>query len=119
MWSRSEDGLLSELRSTVGEKLSTAPLMVEHGQDEHLESGSSVGPVVGVVLATVVLYFAKDILMPLTMAALLAVIFSPIASRLDRFVGSFVTSELALTLRSGLPLSPFRSPTIPTTSLRS
>jgi predicted PurR-regulated permease PerM/methylmalonyl-CoA mutase cobalamin-binding subunit len=70
--------------------------MVEHGQDERLDGGSSAGPVVAVVLATVVLYFAKDILMPLTMAALLAVIFSPIASRLDRFVGTFVSAALVV-----------------------
>jgi predicted PurR-regulated permease PerM len=44
----------------------------------------------------VVLSYAKDILMPLTMAALLAVIFSPVASRLDRFVGRFVSAALVV-----------------------
>ena len=34
--------------------------------------------------------------MPLTMAAVLAVIFSPIASRLDRFVGAFVSAALVV-----------------------
>jgi predicted PurR-regulated permease PerM len=78
------------------EELSTTPLIVEHEHDEGLDHGNPAGPVVAVILATVVLYFAKDILMPLTMAALLAVIFSPIASRLDRFVGSFASAAMVV-----------------------
>jgi predicted PurR-regulated permease PerM/methylmalonyl-CoA mutase cobalamin-binding subunit len=78
------------------EKLSTAPLVAEHEQDERPDGLRSAGPIVAIILATVVLSYAKDILMPLTMAALLAVIFSPIASRLDRFVGSFVSAALVV-----------------------
>jgi predicted PurR-regulated permease PerM/methylmalonyl-CoA mutase cobalamin-binding subunit len=78
------------------EEFSTSPLILEHEHDEHLDRGNPAGPVVAVILATVVLYLAKDILMPLTMAALLAVIFSPIASRLDRFVGTFVSAALVV-----------------------
>jgi predicted PurR-regulated permease PerM/methylmalonyl-CoA mutase cobalamin-binding subunit len=85
------------------ENLSTIPL-TEHADAP--EAGSSAGPVLAVILATVVLYFAKSILMPLTMAALLAVIFSPIASRLDRLVGSFVSAALvviaAITIAVGI-----------------
>jgi predicted PurR-regulated permease PerM/methylmalonyl-CoA mutase cobalamin-binding subunit len=78
------------------EKLSTAPLIAEHEQDERPDGLRSAGPVVAIIIATVVLSYAKDILMPLTMAALLAVIFSPIASRLDRFVGSFISAALVV-----------------------
>jgi predicted PurR-regulated permease PerM len=78
------------------EKLSTAPLTPEHEQEERPDGLSSAGPIVAIIIATVVLYFAKDILMPLTMALLLAVIFSPIASRLDRFVGTFVSAALVV-----------------------
>jgi predicted PurR-regulated permease PerM/methylmalonyl-CoA mutase cobalamin-binding subunit len=88
------------------EKLSTAPLIAEHEQEERFDGHSSAGPVVAIIVATVVLSFAKDILMPLTMAALLAVIFSPLASRLDRFVGSFVSAALvvvaAITIVAGI-----------------
>ncbi len=88
------------------EKLTTAPLVSEHEHDDGLDRGNPAGPVVAVILVTAVLYFAKDILMPLTMAALLAVIFSPIASRLDRFVGSFVSAALvvvtAVTIVAGI-----------------
>ena len=53
-------------------------------------SESSVGtPFIAVIIATAVLYLARDIIMPLAMAAILAVVFSPIASRLEGFVGRF------------------------------
>jgi predicted PurR-regulated permease PerM/methanogenic corrinoid protein MtbC1 len=88
------------------EKLSTAPLIPEHEPEERLDGHSSAGPVVAIIVATLVLSFAKDILMPLTMAMLLAVIFSPIATRLDRFVGSFVSAAMvvlaAITIVAGI-----------------
>jgi predicted PurR-regulated permease PerM/methanogenic corrinoid protein MtbC1 len=66
-------------------------------EDEDEDAGSgAVQPVLGVILATAILYLAKDILMPLAMAAILAVIFSPIASRLDRFIGKFASSALVV-----------------------
>ena len=61
------------------------------------DSNSGVAqPILGVIIATAVLYFAKDILMPLAMAAVLAVIFSPIASRLDRYIGRLASSALVV-----------------------
>ena len=78
------------------EKLSTEPVVAEHEQDERADGLGGAGPILAIILATVVLSLAKDILMPLTMAALLAVIFSPIASRLDRFVGNFVSAALVV-----------------------
>jgi predicted PurR-regulated permease PerM/methanogenic corrinoid protein MtbC1 len=88
------------------EKLSTGPLNPEHEQVEGLDGHSSAGPVVAIIVATLVLSFAKDILVPLTMAAMLAVIFSPIACRVERFVGSFVGAALvvitAVTIVAGI-----------------
>jgi predicted PurR-regulated permease PerM/methylmalonyl-CoA mutase cobalamin-binding subunit len=80
----------------IVEESSTTPLIVEHQHDEGLDGGSSTAPVVTVIVATAVLYFARGILMPLTMAAVLAVIFSPIASRLERFVGAFASAALVV-----------------------
>ena len=51
-----------------------------------------------VIVATVVLYFGKHILLPLAMASILAVAFSPITSRLERFVGRFVSAVLVVVL---------------------
>ena len=53
-------------------------------------------PLLAVIVTTAVLYFARDILIPLAVAVLLAVIFSPIASRLERFVGRFASSFLVV-----------------------
>ena len=47
----------------------------------------AIRPIVGVIVATAVFWVARDLLLPLAMAAVLAVIFSPIASRLERFIG--------------------------------
>lgn len=43
-------------------------------------------------MATAVLYFARGVLIPLTVASLLAVIFSPIANRLEPLVGRIASS---------------------------
>ena len=66
----------------------------EHDRDEEPETGGSAKGVIAVIVAIAVLYVAKDILLPLAIAALLAVVFTPIASRLERFVGRFASSAL-------------------------
>ena len=66
----------------------------EHDRDEEPEAGGSGKAVIAVIVAIAVLYVAKDILLPLAIAALLAVVFTPIASRLERFVGRFASSAL-------------------------
>ena len=60
----------------------------DDGREDDLEGGVS-GPFLAVIITTVVLYLAKDILVPLAMASILAMAFSPIASRLEAFVGRF------------------------------
>jgi len=59
-------------------------------------SAGAATPLLGIIIATAVLYFAKDILMPLAMAGVLAVIFSPIASRLERFIGRLASSAMVV-----------------------
>ena len=60
--------------------------------------GGIARTILAVIVATVVLYFGKDILLPLAMASILAVAFSPIASRLEPFVGRFVSAALVVLL---------------------
>jgi predicted PurR-regulated permease PerM/methanogenic corrinoid protein MtbC1 len=74
----------------------TTPLPIGSDRDEGLEPGGAAQPIVGVIVTTAVLYFAKGILIPLAVASLLAVTFSPIASRLERFVGRFASSVLVV-----------------------
>ncbi|MHB8381095.1 MAG: AI-2E family transporter [Candidatus Binataceae bacterium] len=59
-------------------------------------SSGAAAPLLGIIIATAVLYFAKDILMPLAMAAVLAVIFSPVTSLMERFIGRFASSLLVV-----------------------
>ena len=75
---------------------STAPLNIGSDRDEDLEPGGSAQPILAVIITTAVLYFAKDILIPLAVASLLAVIFSGVASRLERWVGRFASSALVV-----------------------
>jgi predicted PurR-regulated permease PerM/methanogenic corrinoid protein MtbC1 len=56
------------------------------------DEGGATRSFLAVVVATVILYFGKDILLPLAMASILAVAFSPIASRLELFVGRLVSA---------------------------
>ncbi len=56
------------------------------------DEGGATRSFLAVVVATVILYFGKDILLPLAMASILAVAFSPIASRLEPFVGRLVSA---------------------------
>jgi predicted PurR-regulated permease PerM/methylmalonyl-CoA mutase cobalamin-binding subunit len=70
------------------------------------EPGGAAQPILAVIVTTTVLYFAKDILIPLVVASLLAVIFSPVASRVERLVGRFASSVLivviAITIIAGI-----------------
>jgi predicted PurR-regulated permease PerM/methylmalonyl-CoA mutase cobalamin-binding subunit len=70
------------------------PPPTQFGDDD--AAPNAAGPILGIIIATAVLYFAKDILMPLAMAAILAVIFSNIASRLERFIGRFASSAVVV-----------------------
>ncbi|MBF6571380.1 MAG: AI-2E family transporter [Candidatus Binataceae bacterium] len=53
-------------------------------------------PILAIIITAAVLYIAKDIFVPLAVASLLAVIFSPVAGRLERFVGRFASCFLVV-----------------------
>ncbi len=64
--------------------------------EEEFEASRATRPIVAIIVATAVLYLARDILAPITAAVILAVIFSPIVSRLERFVGRMAASALVV-----------------------
>jgi predicted PurR-regulated permease PerM/methanogenic corrinoid protein MtbC1 len=66
------------------------------GSEESIEPRGAAQPIVAIIVATAVLYFARNVLIPLAAASLLAVVFSPIATRLERFVGLFASSLLVV-----------------------
>ena len=49
-------------------------------------------PILAISFATAVLYFARDILLPLAMATMLSVIFSPVAWRIEKLIGRLAAS---------------------------
>ena len=67
-------------------------------RDDSLDGGSATRPILAVIVATAVLYFGKDILLPLAMASILAVGFSPITSRLETLIGRFASAALVVVL---------------------
>jgi predicted PurR-regulated permease PerM/methanogenic corrinoid protein MtbC1 len=76
--------------------LGNRPGADDNGQDE-LHSLLRAGiPILAVVLATAVLYFARDILLPLAMATMLSVIFSPLARRVEQVIGRLAGAALVV-----------------------
>ncbi len=63
-------------------------------RNDEPETGGSAKALITFIVAVAVLLYAKDILLPLAIAALLAVVFSPMASHMERFVGRFVSAAL-------------------------
>jgi predicted PurR-regulated permease PerM len=66
-----------------------------------LASGSTARALLGVVVAGAVLYIAKDILMPLAVAAVLALLLSPMANLVERFLGRLPGTLLSVVLAVG------------------
>jgi predicted PurR-regulated permease PerM len=64
--------------------------------DDDFESSRAARPIIAVIVATAVFALARTILLPLAMASILAVIFSPVASRLERYVGRFASAALVV-----------------------
>jgi len=64
--------------------------------DDGFEHDRIARPIIAVIVASLVLYFAKDILLPLAMAGILALVCSPIIDRLERFVGRLVSAMLVV-----------------------
>jgi predicted PurR-regulated permease PerM/methanogenic corrinoid protein MtbC1 len=68
----------------------------DENSDDGFDGSRAARPFIGVITATAVLYLGKDVLLPVAMAAILAVIFSPIADRLDMLVGRFVSAAIVV-----------------------
>jgi predicted PurR-regulated permease PerM/methylmalonyl-CoA mutase cobalamin-binding subunit len=53
-------------------------------------------PLLAIIVVTAVFYLGREILLPITMASILAIVFSPVASRLEPFVGRLLSAVLVL-----------------------
>ncbi len=71
-------------------------LSFDDDSDDSFDPGRATRPILAIIVATAVFYLGRDILMPLAMASMLAVIFSPVANRLEPFVGRLVSAALII-----------------------
>jgi len=71
-------------------------LPIDGDGDNGRDRGGAAQPILAIIITAAVLYIAKDIFIPLAVASLLAVIFSPVAGRLERFVGRFASCFLVV-----------------------
>jgi predicted PurR-regulated permease PerM/methanogenic corrinoid protein MtbC1 len=78
------------------------PLPIEEEDDDQFALVWAFAPVVAFLIVTAALYAGREILLPLAMAVILAVIFSPVATRLERFVGPLLSSAIVVLLVVGL-----------------
>ena len=88
----------SDLHVNVANESNDEPILPTDDRDDGRDSGGVTRPILGVVVATAILYLSGDVLLPLTMASILAVALSPIATRLETLVGRFVSSALVVIL---------------------
>ena len=59
-------------------------------------------PFCAMIIATGALYLGRPVLLPLAIALILSVVFSPVASRLDRYFGRLVSAALVVLVAIGL-----------------
>jgi predicted PurR-regulated permease PerM/methanogenic corrinoid protein MtbC1 len=60
------------------------------------EAGRATRTLLGIIIATAVLHYARDILVPISFAAILAVVFSPIVRRLEPWIGRVLSSAFVV-----------------------
>ncbi len=82
------------------EELNQEPRLSDDDRDDNSDGGATRS-FLTVIIATAVLYFGKEILLPLGMASILAVAFSPIAARLEPFVGRVIGAALVVLMAVG------------------
>ena len=62
---------------------------------------SVAAPVCALIIATGALYLGRSVLFPLTIALILSVVFSPIATRLERYFGRLISAALVVLVLIG------------------
>ena len=82
-----------------------APIAAEAEEDDQFALVWVFAPVVAFLIVTAALYAGREILLPLAMAVILAVIFSPVATRLERYVGPLLSSAIVVLIVIGFMTS--------------
>src|ERR1700730_12502947 len=66
-----------------------------------LAFASNFIPVFAIVFATAIMYLARDIFLPITLAIILAVIFLPICGLVEPYLGRFFSAALVVFIAIG------------------
>lgn len=56
------------------------------------EPGRATRPIIGIIIASLVLYLAREVLLPIAMAGILALISSPLVNRFEVYVGRVISA---------------------------
>src|ERR1035437_10400198 len=73
-----------------------------YGESEDLFALLSVAaPVCALIITTGALYLGRPVLLPLAIALILSVVFSPVATRLERYVGRLISAALVVLVAIG------------------
>jgi predicted PurR-regulated permease PerM len=67
-----------------------------HERQEEFIAERVARPLLAIIIATAVFYLGRDFLLPVAMASILAIIFSPVANRLERFLGRPFSAALVV-----------------------
>src|SRR5208337_2526518 len=70
--------------------------------DDRFALLSVAAPVCAVIIATGALYLGRPVLLPLAIALILSVVFSPVATRLERYFGRLISAALVVLLVIGV-----------------
>ena len=74
-----------------------------YGESEDSDALLRVGvPFCAMIIATAALYLGRPVLLPLAIALILSVVFSPVASRLEPYFGRLVSAALVVLVAIGL-----------------
>ncbi|MGA2411904.1 MAG: AI-2E family transporter [Candidatus Binataceae bacterium] len=65
-------------------------------REEEFELHRITRPLLAIIITTAVLYLGRQVLLPMAMASILAIIFSPVANRLEPLLGRFLSAALVL-----------------------
>jgi len=86
-----------EHKTTIDDPIKRSDADYDDVEEDDLRPLLRLGiPILGIIFGTAVLYFARDILLPLAVATMLSVIFSPLANRVEKLIGRLAATALVV-----------------------
>ncbi len=64
--------------------------------EDRFDGGRAARPLLGIVIATAILYYGRDLLLPIAFAVILAIVFSPVVRRIEPWLGRAWSSAIVV-----------------------